>query len=99
MKALTFEPFSDALRVLDPLTGKVRVTQDYSQLRSEASVILQKDPSSLPLMVHPPQPRVAALPVLKSQTSSANVSNVFQQVQNEPLPHVVDHYPIDYTQA
>ncbi|MBW0481112.1 hypothetical protein O181_020827 [Austropuccinia psidii MF-1] len=40
MKALTFEPFSHALRVLDPLTGRVRVTWDYSQLRSETSVIL-----------------------------------------------------------
>ncbi|MBW0497803.1 hypothetical protein O181_037518 [Austropuccinia psidii MF-1] len=71
MKALTFEPYSDVLRVLDPATGKIRVTRDYAQLKSETSVILWKDPSSLLCMANPAQPRVASLPVLKRQSLNA----------------------------
>ncbi|MBW0466237.1 hypothetical protein O181_005952 [Austropuccinia psidii MF-1] len=93
MRALTFKSFSDAVRVLDSSTGKVRITQDYAQLKSEKSVILWKDPSSLPLIANPPQLQVATLPVLKGQTSSANISNSNRQAQYEPLPQTEDHSP------
>ncbi|MBW0532727.1 hypothetical protein O181_072442, partial [Austropuccinia psidii MF-1] len=93
MKALTFEPFSDALRVLDPHTGKIRITRDYTQLKSETTVILQKNPSSLPRTINPPQPREVTLPTLSGQTSSTDVSRASQQVQNEPLPQVENHCP------
>ncbi|MBW0514749.1 hypothetical protein O181_054464 [Austropuccinia psidii MF-1] len=93
MKALTFEPFSDALRVLDPSTGRVRITRDYTQLRPETSVILQKNPSSLPLMINPPQPRVVTLPTLSGQTSSADAFGASEQVQSVPLPQAEDHHP------
>ncbi|MBW0547318.1 hypothetical protein O181_087033 [Austropuccinia psidii MF-1] len=91
MRALTFEAFSHALRVFDPSTGKVRITWDYAQLKSETSVILWKDPLSLPLMVNPPPPRVVTLPVLKNQTSCADIPNLNQQVVNESLPQAEDH--------
>ncbi|MBW0573220.1 hypothetical protein O181_112935 [Austropuccinia psidii MF-1] len=83
MKALTFEPYSDALRVLDSSTGKIRVTRDYAQLKFETLVILWKDPSSLPCMASLAQPRVASLPVLKSQCSNASDSGPSQP--NEEL--------------
>ncbi|MBW0461459.1 hypothetical protein O181_001174 [Austropuccinia psidii MF-1] len=91
MRALTFEPFSDALRGFDPSTGKVRIARDYAQLKSETSVILWKDPLSLPLMVNPPPPRVVTLPVLKNQTSCADIPNSNQQAVNESLPQAEDH--------
>ncbi|MBW0481111.1 hypothetical protein O181_020826 [Austropuccinia psidii MF-1] len=50
-------------------------------------------------MVNPPQQQVATLPVLKSQTLSANISNTDQQVQNEPLRQVEDHYPSSMSQT
>ncbi|MBW0540391.1 hypothetical protein O181_080106 [Austropuccinia psidii MF-1] len=93
MRALTFEPFSDALRVFDPSTGKVRITRDYAQLKSETSVSLRKDPLSLPLMANQLLPRVATLPVLKDQTSGIDVPNSDQQVINESLPQAEDHSP------
>ncbi|MBW0476881.1 hypothetical protein O181_016596 [Austropuccinia psidii MF-1] len=70
MRALTFEPFSDALRVFDPSTGKVSITRDFAQLRSETSIILWEDPSSLPLIDNPPPRQVATLPVLKAEDHS-----------------------------
>ncbi|MBW0477008.1 hypothetical protein O181_016723 [Austropuccinia psidii MF-1] len=85
MKALTFEPYSDALRVLDSSTGRIRVTHDYAQPKSKTLVIIQKYPSSLPCMATPPQPQVASLPVLKIQSSNMNTSSsCFSQSNEEP---------------
>ncbi|MBW0464440.1 hypothetical protein O181_004155 [Austropuccinia psidii MF-1] len=64
MKALTFEPYSDALRVLDVVTGKIRVTCDYSQLKSETTVMLRKDPCVLPMQPVKAPPQTTNLPVL-----------------------------------
>ncbi|MBW0473783.1 hypothetical protein O181_013498 [Austropuccinia psidii MF-1] len=93
IKALTFEPFSDALRVLDPHTGKIRITRNYTQLKLETTVILRKNLSSLPHTTNPPQPQAVTLPTLSGQTSSTDVSRASQQVQNEPLPQVENHCP------
>ncbi|MBW0536611.1 hypothetical protein O181_076326 [Austropuccinia psidii MF-1] len=48
MKALTYEPYSDSLRVLDTISGKMKITQDFSQLKSNTTVILRKYPSVVP---------------------------------------------------
>ncbi|MBW0531392.1 hypothetical protein O181_071107 [Austropuccinia psidii MF-1] len=72
MRALTFEPYSDALRVLDTATGKVRVTRDYSQLKSETIVTLQKDPCALPREHARIPPRTTDLPVLKDPIPQSN---------------------------
>ncbi|MBW0523789.1 hypothetical protein O181_063504 [Austropuccinia psidii MF-1] len=65
MKALTFKPYSDTLRVLDVVTGKIRVTCDYSQLKSETTVMLRKDPCVLPMQPVKTPPPTTTLPVLK----------------------------------
>ncbi|MBW0534728.1 hypothetical protein O181_074443 [Austropuccinia psidii MF-1] len=40
MRALTFEPYSDALRVLDPQTGQIKITQDYAVSPNPMSLVL-----------------------------------------------------------
>ncbi|MBW0565037.1 hypothetical protein O181_104752 [Austropuccinia psidii MF-1] len=65
MKALTYEPYSDTLRVLDPSTGKIKVSQDYMQPRSDTTVILCQKPETLPYSSEICQPRMVLLPLLK----------------------------------
>ncbi|MBW0532951.1 hypothetical protein O181_072666 [Austropuccinia psidii MF-1] len=85
MKAFTFEPYSDAPRVLYSSTGRIRVTHNYAQLKSKTTVTLCKYPSSLPWISNLPQPQVASLPVLKSQSLTVNSSNSgFSQSNEEP---------------
>ncbi|MBW0475978.1 hypothetical protein O181_015693 [Austropuccinia psidii MF-1] len=90
MKALTFEPYSDALRVLDPHTGKVKISRDYVQLRSETSVIMRKDHCSLPEspIESRPQPVTVTLPTLgKDHTSHPNQApDHVGSAQNNDLP-------------
>ncbi|MBW0535459.1 hypothetical protein O181_075174 [Austropuccinia psidii MF-1] len=64
MKALTFEPYSDALRVYDPVTNRVRITRDYTQLKSETAIVLRKPQESLPQTIKKGYPNETSLPVL-----------------------------------
>ncbi|MBW0530793.1 hypothetical protein O181_070508 [Austropuccinia psidii MF-1] len=85
IKALTFEPYSDALRGLDPNTGKVKITCNYFQLISETSVDIRKDHSLPPgsPIESPCQPVTFTLPKIgKSHTSHPN-----QVPHHADLPH------------
>ncbi|MBW0481482.1 hypothetical protein O181_021197 [Austropuccinia psidii MF-1] len=85
IKALTFEPYSDALRGLDPNTGRVKITCNYFQLISEVSVDIKKDHSLLPgsPIESPCQPVTFTLPkIWKSHTSHPN-----QVPHHADLPH------------
>ncbi|MBW0495743.1 hypothetical protein O181_035458 [Austropuccinia psidii MF-1] len=90
MKALTFEPYYNALRVLDPNTGKVKIFCDYVQLSSETSVIMRKDHRSLPKspIESQHQPVTVTLPTLgKNHTSHHNqVPHHVEPAQNNDLP-------------
>ncbi|MBW0548459.1 hypothetical protein O181_088174 [Austropuccinia psidii MF-1] len=48
MKALTFEQYSDALRVLHPQTGQIKITRDYSVSPNPISPVLQQPENTLP---------------------------------------------------
>ncbi|MBW0509229.1 hypothetical protein O181_048944 [Austropuccinia psidii MF-1] len=76
MKALTYEPYSDTLRVLDPSTGKINVSRDYIQPRSDTTVLLCQKPETLPYSAEICQPRMVSLPLLKdlSEDSDTHVS-------------------------
>ncbi|MBW0542418.1 hypothetical protein O181_082133 [Austropuccinia psidii MF-1] len=82
MKALQYEPYSDALRVLDTISGTIRITQDFSQLKSDTTVILRKDPSVLPAQVEPPQPcmTVDHEPVSQKEISSEGAQSRYTYV-------------------
>ncbi|MBW0467259.1 hypothetical protein O181_006974 [Austropuccinia psidii MF-1] len=69
MKALTFKPYSDALRVLDTVTGKIKVSWDYAQLKSETLVILRKNPSLLPISKNQVNVPTIPLPTLTMSNS------------------------------
>ncbi|MBW0531191.1 hypothetical protein O181_070906 [Austropuccinia psidii MF-1] len=69
MSSLKFEPYADTLRVLDINTGKVKVTRHYAKLKSETTVILRKDPCSLPRQQGQTQPQLVDLPSLKNTFS------------------------------
>ncbi|MBW0472360.1 hypothetical protein O181_012075 [Austropuccinia psidii MF-1] len=90
MKALKFEPYYNALRVLDTNTGKVKISCDYVQLRSVTSVIMRKDHGSLPEspIESQYQPVTVILPTLgKSHTSHPNqVPHHVEPSQNNDLP-------------
>ncbi|MBW0571926.1 hypothetical protein O181_111641 [Austropuccinia psidii MF-1] len=87
MKELTFEPYSDSLRVLDPDTGRVIITHNYAQLRSKTTIVLRKDHSSLPSSI----PRntspqvVVSLPTLEKRTPS-NCSTDLNPVSEHKIP-------------
>ncbi|MBW0543002.1 hypothetical protein O181_082717 [Austropuccinia psidii MF-1] len=86
MKALTFEPYSDSIRVLDVVTGKIRLTRDYSQLKSETTVTLRKDPCVLPRKpVRTPQ--TVYLPILKDFLPQSNtpMSSHHDAVSQAPI--------------
>ncbi|MBW0535557.1 hypothetical protein O181_075272 [Austropuccinia psidii MF-1] len=48
MKALTFEKYSDSLRVLDPKTGRIKVTRDYTVPNHQISSIIRHPEETLP---------------------------------------------------
>ncbi|MBW0548998.1 hypothetical protein O181_088713 [Austropuccinia psidii MF-1] len=81
MKALTFEPYSDALRVLDTATGKIKVSRDYAQLKSETSVILRKNPSLLPTSKN--QVNVSTIPLPTLTTSNSPIIQVSDSSTNK----------------
>ncbi|MBW0540065.1 hypothetical protein O181_079780 [Austropuccinia psidii MF-1] len=64
MKALTFEPYSDALRIYDPETNRIRITRDYTQLKSETAILLRKPQESLPQLIKKGYSNETSLPVL-----------------------------------
>ncbi|MBW0557627.1 hypothetical protein O181_097342 [Austropuccinia psidii MF-1] len=76
MKALNYESYSDALRVLDLSNGKIKVSRDYIQPRSDTKVILCQKPETLPYSAELCQPRMVSLPLLKdlSEDSDNHVS-------------------------
>ncbi|MBW0522320.1 hypothetical protein O181_062035 [Austropuccinia psidii MF-1] len=86
MRALTFEPYSDALRVLDAATGKVRVTRDYSQLKSETIVKLRKDPCVLPKEPVRMPPRTIDLPVLRDPTPRSKTPIISHHAEDSQVP-------------
>ncbi|MBW0510293.1 hypothetical protein O181_050008 [Austropuccinia psidii MF-1] len=87
MKALTFKPYSDALRVLDVVKGKIRVTRDYSQLKSETTVMLRKDPCLLPIQPVKTPLQTTNLPVLKDSLpeSSLPITDHHEVVSQTPI--------------
>ncbi|MBW0524631.1 hypothetical protein O181_064346 [Austropuccinia psidii MF-1] len=48
MRALTFESYSDALRVLDPQTGQIKITQDYAVSLNPMNLVLRQPENTLP---------------------------------------------------
>ncbi|MBW0522419.1 hypothetical protein O181_062134 [Austropuccinia psidii MF-1] len=48
LRALTFEPYSDALRVLDPQTGQIKITRDYAVSPNPMSLVLQQPENTPP---------------------------------------------------
>ncbi|MBW0500410.1 hypothetical protein O181_040125 [Austropuccinia psidii MF-1] len=97
MKALTFEPYSDVLRFLNPNTGKVKISCDYVQLRSETSVIMRKAHGSLPEspMESQHQPVTVILPPLgKIHTSHPN-----QVPHHKPAKRLMLADVVTYKQA
>ncbi|MBW0500504.1 hypothetical protein O181_040219 [Austropuccinia psidii MF-1] len=64
MKALTYEPYSDALRVLDPSNGKIKASQDYIHPRSDTTVILCQKPETLLYSAEICQQRMVSLTLL-----------------------------------
>ncbi|MBW0543078.1 hypothetical protein O181_082793 [Austropuccinia psidii MF-1] len=95
MKALTYEPYSDALRVLDTVSGKIKITQDFSQLKSNTTIILRKDPSVLPAQVEPPQPHMVNIPQLRHNPSKkSSLNEDVSGVQSFANHQTVDHEPV-----
>ncbi|MBW0535667.1 hypothetical protein O181_075382 [Austropuccinia psidii MF-1] len=95
MKALTYEPYSDALRVLDPISGKIKITQDFSQLKSDTTVILRKDPLVLPAQAEQSQPRMVNLAELRRSISKRSSLNEDDSEAQLPADRqTVDHEPV-----
>ncbi|MBW0485290.1 hypothetical protein O181_025005 [Austropuccinia psidii MF-1] len=86
MKALTYEPYSD---------GKIKITQDFSQLKSNTTIILRKDPSVLPAQVEPPQPcMVNLLQLRRSPSKKLSLNKDILGVQSLSDHKTVDHEPL-----
>ncbi|MBW0553548.1 hypothetical protein O181_093263 [Austropuccinia psidii MF-1] len=81
MKALTFEPYSEALRFLDTATGKIKVSQDYAQLKSETLVMLRKNPSLLPTSTN--QVNVLTIPLPTITTFNSPIIQVSDNSTNQ----------------
>ncbi|MBW0576505.1 hypothetical protein O181_116220 [Austropuccinia psidii MF-1] len=81
MKALTFEPYSEALRFLDTATGKIKVSQDYAQVKSETSVMLWKNPSLLPTSKN--QVNVLTIPLPTLTTFNSPILQVSDTSTNQ----------------
>ncbi|MBW0475779.1 hypothetical protein O181_015494 [Austropuccinia psidii MF-1] len=100
MKALTYEPYSDALRVLDTISGKIKITQDFSQLKSNTTVILRKDPSVLPAQVEPPQPHMVNLLQLgRSPSKKSSLNEDVLGVQSLSDHQMVDNEPVSWKET
>ncbi|MBW0461292.1 hypothetical protein O181_001007 [Austropuccinia psidii MF-1] len=95
MKVLTYEPYSDSLRVLYTISGKIRITKDFSQQNSDIIVILRKNICALPAKLEPPQPRMVNLPELRhSPTKKPSLNEGFLEVQSLSDNQMADHEPV-----
>ncbi|MBW0526911.1 hypothetical protein O181_066626 [Austropuccinia psidii MF-1] len=84
MEDLTFKPYSDALRVLETASGRIKMLWNYAQLKSKTSVILKNNPSLLPTSKNKfnfPNINLQNLP--KSNSPASQVSDSSSKEHNQ----------------
>ncbi|MBW0514988.1 hypothetical protein O181_054703 [Austropuccinia psidii MF-1] len=90
MKALTYEPCSDALRVLDTISGKIKITQDFSQLKSNTTTVYHEPVSRKEISSKGAKSRYTYVPYYDTApldvSSSISTQNIIEVERRQRRP-------------